>query len=387
MNALSRRKMLGLVGGAAGVSSLLGGSVLAPAHGSSAKVRIRLNRDIVESGERLTLHIVEHLEQGRRIRVTDGTGLQWKQLSKSRRSQVWTAKTSTPGTGTVHVVTTRADGRVFRDKVGYRVTAGGVTAGGRVLIGMSAPAQLWNQRVAEVGAGLTARRIFADLADGATSQLRLVEEAHAAGMLPVISYKARGDVARAMSGAYNAVAEQAAARLASYNLPTAVTFWHEPYGDMTGAQYAAASRQLLPIFKRGELRVGPLLNGWLLDNQRAAFASYCPDDLFGLWDWVGIDTYEAGTMYAPGPRKPADRIPALAAYVKSRGFDLPLGVGEYNGYSASSIAAAGEALLSTPNVWFGCMWNANGDRAVKLTGDRLAAFRQTVAAAQAVAAR
>jgi hypothetical protein len=251
---------------------------------------------------------------------------------------------------------------------------------------MSAPAQLWNQRVVEVGAGLTARRIFADLADGATSQIRLVEEAHAAGMLPVISYKVGGDVQGAMSGSFNRVAEQAAARLASYNLPTAVTFWHEPYGDLTGEQHAAASRQLLPIFKRGELRVGPLLNGWLLDNQLAAFASYCPDDLFTLWDWVGIDTYESGTMGAPGPRKPADRIPALSAYVKSRGVDLPLGVGEYNGYSAASIAAAGKALLSTPNVWFGCMWNADGDRARELTGDRLAAFRQTVADARSAAA-
>ena len=63
------------------------------------------------------------------------------------------------------------------------------------------------------------------------------------------------------------MAEQAAAKLASYGRPTAVTFWHEPYGDMTGAQYVAASKQLLPHFKRGELRVGPILNGWLLDNQ------------------------------------------------------------------------------------------------------------------------
>ena len=254
-----------------------------------------------------------------------------------------------------------------------------VLAAGTALIGMSSPASVWDQRVRAVGPGLAARRIFADLGSGATSQIRLVEQAHAAGMMPVISYKVGGDVAGAVSGRYNAVAEQAAAKLASYGLPTAVTFWHEPYGDMSGAQYAAASKQLLPIFKRGELRVGPLLNGWLLDNKLSTFASYCPDELFAIWDWMGIDTYESGTMEAPGSRKPAERIPALAAYVTSRGYDLPLGVGEYNGYSAKSIADAGEALLSTPSVWFGCLWNSTGGKGWELTGARLAAFKQTLA--------
>jgi hypothetical protein len=256
---------------------------------------------------------------------------------------------------------------------------GAVLAAGVPLIGMSAPAGAWARRVQQVGAGLGARRIFADLAGGATSQLRLVEQAHAAGLLPVISYKVGGDVAGAVSGKYDDVAAQAAARLASYDKPTAVTFWHEPHGDMSAAQYAAASKQLLPAFKRGQLKVGPLLNGWLLDNQQATFASYCPDELFDLWDWFGIDTYESGTMAAPGSRKPAERIPALVKFLQSRGRDgLPIGVGEYNGYSAKSIADAGEALLSTPNVWFGCVWNATGGKGVELTGDRLTAFRSTL---------
>ena len=234
----------------------------------------------------------------------------------------------------------------------------------------------------EVGAGLKARRIFADLAGGASSQIKLVEQAHAAGMLPVISYKVGGDAAGAAAGRFNAVAEQAAAKLASYGKPTAVTFWHEPYGDMTGEQYAAASRQLLPIFKRGELRVGPILNGWLLDNKLDTFGSFCPDDLFDVWDWFGIDTYESGTITNPGDEKPADRIPALVSYLQSRGQDLPIGVGEYNGYSAETIAAAGAALLGTPNVWFGCMWNATEGKGHTLEGERLEAFRQTLADAR-----
>lgn len=251
---------------------------------------------------------------------------------------------------------------------------------GTPLIGMSAPADQWALRCREVGDGLTARRIFADLASGPTSQIRLVEEAHAAGQLPVVSYKVGNDVAGAVAGDFNQVAREAAAKLASYGKPTAVTFWHEPHGDMTPADYVAASKQILPAFKRGKLRVGPLLNGWLLDRQVSTFASYAPDEMFGIWDWFGLDTYESGTMAKPGDSKPASRVTAARKFLKSRGQDHPLGIGEYNGFSGSTIGDAGEALLSTEGVWFGCMWNSNGSgKGYVLEGERLEAFRATLA--------
>ena len=146
---------------------------------------------------------------------------------------------------------------------------------------------------------------------------------------------------------------------------------------MTGAQYTALSRRLLPIFRRDEVRVGPILNGWLLDNRLDEFEQFCAEELFGIWQYVAIDTYEAGTAASPGAAKPADRIPALAAYVRSRGYDLPLGVGEYNGYSYETLRDVGEALLSTPNVWFGCVWNNSAEISDVLTGERLRAFRET----------
>ncbi|CAM3679585.1 hypothetical protein [Nocardioides zeicaulis] len=387
MQSLSRRSLFRLSGAAVGAAGIAGG-VLPPAEAARKrrKVRAWLSASTVAPGELLTLTIVERLEQPRRIRVKDSSGLVWTRASRRRRSQVWTARPTEPGSGVVTVVVRRKDGRVFRRHEAYEVvgtteTPVPLTA---ALIGMSAPAPQWGQRVAQVGPGLGARRIFADLADGADSQIRLVEEAHAAGMLPVISYKVGGDVAGAVAGRYNAVAQQAAARLASYGLPTAVTFWHEPYGDMTGEQYAAASRQILPAFKQGQLKVGPLLNGWLLDNQLDTFSSFCPDDLFSLWDWFGIDTYESGTLAAPGAAKPAQRLPALSAYVASRGHaTMPLGVGEYNGYSAATIAAAGQAILDTPHVWFGCMWNSTEGKGYVLEGERLVAFQQTLAVARA----
>lgn len=386
VHLVSRRNMFRLVGGVAGGAGVLGAAHLAPATAAaSRKIKVRLSHSVVKPGDRLTLHVAENLSQAHKIRVRDDQGLVWKRVVRRKRYQVWTAKAKKPGNGRVTVVVKRADGKVFRHRLDYRVSSrvdDTVMVAGPALIGMSSPAHVWNQRVAEVGGGLAARRIFADLAQGPTSQIKLVEEAHAAGMLPVISYKVGGNVAGAVSGAFNAVAEQAAARLASYGRPTAVTFWHEPYGNMSGAQYAAASRQILPAFRRGELRVGPLLNGWLLDNQVDTFESFCPDDLFDLWDWFGIDTYESGTMQNPGHSKPADRIPALASYLRSRGKDLPIGVGEYNGYSAATIAATGAALLGTRNVWFGCLWNATAGKGHALEGERREAFRQTLTAAR-----
>lgn len=248
------------------------------------------------------------------------------------------------------------------------------------LIGMSAPADQWALRCREVGNGLTARRIFADLASGPSSQIRLVEEAHAAGQLPVISYKVGNDVTGAVAGDFNEVARQAAARLASYGKPTAVTFWHEPHGDVTPEDHVAASKQILPEFKRGRLRVGPLLNGWLLDRQVPTFASYAPDEMFSIWDWFGIDTYESGSLEEPGDSKPASRVRAARKFLKSRGQQHPLGIGEYNGFSGGTIADAGEALLSTRDVWFGCMWNSNGSgKGYVLEGERLTAFQDTLA--------
>jgi hypothetical protein len=252
---------------------------------------------------------------------------------------------------------------------------------------MSAPAQMWDQRVAEVGPGLAARRIFADLAAGAGNQMKLVDRAHQDGMLPVISYKVGGDPTGAASGRYNDIADQAAAKLDAYGLPTAVTVWHEPNPDVTPEQYLAISQQLLPFFKRGQLRVGPLLNGWLLDNQQDVFASYAPEELFAIWDWFGIDSYESGSASRPGARKPADRIPAMAQFLSSRGHVLPMGVGEYNGYSAETITEMGETLLSTPDVWFGCVWNSSGGKGIPLSGDRLTAFQGTLADSRSVEPR
>lgn len=292
--------------------------------------------------------------------------------------------TSLSGTGALAKTAAQGSARRRRHRTGLRA----VMRRGTPLIGMSSPADVWDQRVREVGPGLTARRIFADLGQGPDSQMRLIEQAHEAGMLPVVSYKVGGDVQGAVNGRYNAVARQAAQRLASFNKPTAVTFWHEPYGDMTPAQYVAASKQILPQFQRGKLKVGPILNGWLLDRQQDVFGQFAPEEMFKIWDWFGIDTYQSGSMQNPGDYNPAQRIRAVRRYLRRRGHRrIPIGIGEYNGFEAEVIARAGNALVKTNRVWFGCVWNSTGGRGHALEGARLRAFKNTLADPRAMQRR
>jgi len=245
---------------------------------------------------------------------------------------------------------------------------------------MSAPADQWSQRLSEVGRGVTARRIFADLSSGASSQMNLIDQTFKAGMMPVISYKVGGDYSGVLTGKLDAAARQAAALIAAYDKPATVTILHEPHGNLSAADFVAINKRLVPLFQVGRIKVGPFLNGWLLDRQAdTTFASYAPNSLMTSWDFLGIDTYESGTMATPGAVKTADRIPMLVDFQRRRGFDLPLPIGEYNGYSAQTIKDASDAILQTPQVWFGCMWNSTIGKGYTLTGDRLDAFRATLA--------
>jgi hypothetical protein len=248
---------------------------------------------------------------------------------------------------------------------------------------MSAPADQWGARLAEVGSGVKARRIYADLASGGLDQKNLIDQAFKAGMMPVISYKIGHDVSGALAGKFDAAAKQAAAMIASYNLPATVSIWHEPQGDISPADFVAVQKRLIPLFQVGKIKAGGILNGWLLDRQAdTTFAAFATPDMLKLWDFLGIDTYESGTLDKPGAIKPADRIPELVSWEQRHNTNLPIVIGEYNGYSAQSIKAAGDAILHTPQVWFGCMWNSTIGKGYTLTGDRLAAFKATLAEAQ-----
>jgi hypothetical protein len=252
-------------------------------------------------------------------------------------------------------------------------------------IGMSAPAYLWDQRIDEVGpSGVTARRIFADLTPTGTDQLNLVREAVADGMLPVISYKVP-DPAVLAAGGYDSWLANLRGQLSGLDADVTATFWHEPYGDMDPATFRAASLAFLEGVDAPDIAVGPILNGWLLDRKVSIFASFTDATLLEKWEFVAVDSYQSGTPTAPGPAMPARAIPLLERWMDSMGHpDKPLGVGEYNGFTAEAVAEAGETVLSTPEVWFAAAWNSTAGNHIPLADDRLTAFQRTKSDLRAV---
>lgn len=245
-------------------------------------------------------------------------------------------------------------------------------------IGMSANAGDWSTRLKEVGSGVHLRRIYADLANGGDDQKNLIDQAFKANMVPLVSYKVGGDYAGAKSGKFDSAAKAAAKMISAYNKPALVCVLHEPQGDLSGSDYVAISKRLDPLLRVGQIKVGPVLNGWLLDKQVKTFASFTDADLLKKWDFLAIDTYESGTQDAPGTHKPADRIPLLVKFAADHGYTGPLGVAEWNGFSAQTIKACGDAILSTPQFRFGLLWNSTGGKGFVLSGDKLTAFQQVL---------
>jgi hypothetical protein len=268
-------------------------------------------------------------------------------------------------------------------------TAAATTAPAPKVIGMSAPAGMWSQRISEVGAcGVSARRVFANLQSDGRAQSSVISQAVAARQMPVISYKVPS-VDTLINGGYDSWLKATHSYLAGLNVPVTVTFWHEPSGDMDPAKFRAGSQKFLDIMKSSttpKIEVGPILNGWLLDNKVAEFTSFTSKSLLTQWDFVAVDSYQSGTAAAPGTKLPARAVPLLATWMDQQGFgSKPIGLGEYNGFTAAAIKAAGEAILSTPEAWFGLAWNSDGGtKYAPLEGDRLAEFVKTKADSRAL---
>lgn len=247
----------------------------------------------------------------------------------------------------------------------------------KVIIGMSALPDSWAARLAEVGPeAIGARRIFCNLTATGRDKETLIRRAIADGMIPVLSYK--GTPTTANTAALKAF-------LVSLNTTVAATFHHEPHGDMTPAEFRARSRVFLDGVKAPNVKVGPILNGWLLDNRVADWTSYTDAGLLRDWDFLGVDTYSEGTVAAPSTSLLCGRaIPKVRAWLKDQGHpDKPQLVGEFNGQTVAAINHAATQILADPHMWIACLWNvdhaiSDKDPALKfnkLTGDRLQAFK------------
>lgn len=266
----------------------------------------------------------------------------------------------------------------------------------RVLIGMSASPATWAARVNDTGR-VYARRWFGQAADF-NNPATITGRARTSlgeGMYPVLSFKVptvggTADWAGVGAGKYDTQLRGIATALAGLPGRVFVALHHEPQGDGTPANFAAMQRRALPLLGgSANVDAGVILNGWWWTGDgRAAKPSdatlreWLPDDVAALCDIVGADTYQdvnsGGTPTEDGGVKARN----FAAWAGRRGIRR-LGIGEYNALTAAGVKAVGDVVLNDPRFVFACVWNNDlPPMAVVLTGDRLAAFRATLAASR-----
>ena len=256
---------------------------------------------------------------------------------------------------------------------------------------MSSPAGQWSTRLDQTG-GVDSRRVFSTLANTAGA-VRTARSEVAAGRLPVLSFKVPGsDWAGVANGRYDATLRTLASQLAAVPGRVFVTLHHEPTGDGSPSAYAAMMRHALPILGApSNVDAGPIVNGfWWSDGAQglsdAQIAQWLPADVLAVSEVVAADTYQGGNAANPG-EDAGVKIRNMSRWADRVGVKR-LGIGEYNGVDARSIKAAGDAILADPRFAFADIFNSsNNNRAGidwTLTGARLDAFRETVAAARAV---
>jgi len=352
---------------------------------ATAAATATLDRDVYAAGQTMTLTVTESFAGARTTKVSDTGGHTWTKKSDNGQTMVWTAVAgSGNGQFTVTATITPSSGAApFSASDSY--TRGTVTAPTKkALLGMSAPASLWDQRVREVGPGLQARRIF--LSDFGAS-LRLAEQACADDMYPVISFKTGSYTwAQVAAGRADADLRALATRVNALPCDSFVAIHHEPAGDGAAADWAAMQVRALPIVGGpigGKVSVGVIGNGWWWNAKGgytdAEIATYLPRAVLEVSDVIASDTYQANAT----AEEPGSKIKRMGEWARRVGGVRALGIGEFNGYTASAITSATNALAADPLFAWGLVWNSEvGDGAglgQPLSGDRLQAFKTALA--------
>lgn len=242
--------------------------------------------------------------------------------------------------------------------------------------GMSAPSNKWTERLGQVGAtNVKYRRLFFQ---SFTDNISKVDEALDAGMTPVISWKAGSySWAQVASGAADAQLYSLVGQLNAIPGPKFLAIHHEPAGDGTAADYVAMQLHALPILKTAQQStVGVIGNGWWWSAQNQGYsdseiAEWIPSSVKNVSDVIAADTYQDEGLVEDGSVK-ASR---LAAWAKRTGGVSALGIGEFNGFTASSITNVMNVVKAEPLFKWALVWNSGpSGLGTPLEGDRLQAF-------------
>jgi hypothetical protein len=258
-----------------------------------------------------------------------------------------------------------------------------------VNVGMSAPKDQWAQRLSETGP-VYARRLFGNLSSP-DSIVTLARSEIAAGRYPITSFKLpNDDWTGAAAGRYDSLLRSLRDKLDALPGRVFVAIHHEPNGDGTARNFAAMQRRVLPILRSpSNVEAGVIMNGFIWSPRSyglsdTEIALWLPSDVRRLCEIVAADFYHGGTPSNPG-EEPEVKIRSFSAWATRVGVTR-LGIGEYNGHTAGAITRTGEAFLADPRFAFASIFNSseNNREGVNwvLTGDRLAAFKATVAASR-----
>lgn len=246
----------------------------------------------------------------------------------------------------------------------------------------------WDTKLTMVGPnGITGRRWYGNITSAGNDKASSIAATIADGMTVCLSDKVPS-FTLAASGSYDAWAQARANHLQSYGVPIYYAIWHEPYDDMTAAEFTAMQRRLIPFFAaKSNIKVGFVLHGWLLDNpslSAARFNAYIDQSLMddGSYDFAGIDSYQTGSDASPGSVWPHHRLAPLKTALAAKGKSaMHILIGEWNAWRADAMTASGNAIGDDPQVEWAFFWNNTGGVGKELTaGDpRLSAFQDAKA--------
>lgn len=263
------------------------------------------------------------------------------------------------------------------------------TSAPKKILGWHADVGKRDEKLANLAGGLTgikAYRVYAGsvASNGQGPEASQVRWCHDNGLIPVVSYKTTNNgftKQQVIDGALDARLQASATFLNSFGKLTYVAVDHEPYDDWLKdgdqvSMYRATQERVLPFFgSKNNLRVGPILHGWLMDNaaeRPRRFDSFVNQTLLDMYDFFGIDTYQTGSAASPGSIGPGERLPKLATLVANTFGkpNLPLLVGEFNAWEASVLDDSMNVMLNTPRLEVLCMWDRTGGVGAELVGAR-----------------
>jgi hypothetical protein len=251
--------------------------------------------------------------------------------------------------------------------------------------GMSAPAKLWDQRLAEVGgpAHIHFRRIFYQ---GFDSNLSIVQRAISDKMVPIISFKVTPYSWREVAdGKADADIKAMVSRLNAIPGEKFVALHHEPSNDGTAKDWSDMQVHALPIIKSAgqNIKVGVIGNGWWWSARSysltdAEIAEWITPGVKSVSDVIAADTYQDVKLNESGGPK----IEGMSAWARRTGGVKAMGIGEFNALNAVGITEAMNAVKADPMFKWALVWNSDvtgGDLGIPLEGDRLEAFKKGLA--------